>query len=614
MADQSTGIRKSEQEEKIYEPQTGIRKEIAQHVWERFDRFRNDRNQSFHYFGNKTLLDYVSDSNALFNNYRLKPEWKEEWQANISDPTTHSKLMAIAAQLILSREMPRFGPRFDFDFYSKIKADLYKDIYDWTETAGIDEGARDGLIDDLFALIRAMRDGTVIAFEGYKKTRVFDGIDFQFVPLDDFYPGNIMKFHIEDQIECVWRSVMLESDFTERYPSSKWMDVNKVKTKGNITSEGLSFFNISQDLSQDEVEVLRYFNREADEFFVVANGILITPPDSKLSTRRKDKDKKPGFIKTVYEAYDDHFFYGRSLPNVQKDTQEAIDFLFNAMFDKEILSVMRPILLGQNNDLTEDYWYPGATAYVNDVMQVKELGFEGPDINAFRMLKELKDRQNLVLDPTQQGIALGARTATEVTEAAQAAQRIYALFNVMINSFRLQKARLRIGTIQQYLLHNKKFTPFLIHNTRLSSGKQGLRKIKITERISPRDEFGYSPVLAAENALIEGESEIVEIAASELENFSIKIKIDMLPESRFIRAYKKERFMAVALQRPDLYDQKTVGDMFAEEMGIEPDKVRKKEESEESIKGLLGGIEKTPPSFNPEIKPLRELINKQQGL
>lgn len=617
MTELNTGIKNEKQEKSLegFLAQEGELKKISKRIWDKFESFRRDRDNTYAYFGWKNLVSYVSESNALFNNFRLKPDWKDVWQANISDPTTHSKLMAIAAQLILSREQPQYKPRFEFDFYAKVKANMMKNIYDWTETQGIYDGARDGVLDDLFAIIRAMRDGTVVAFEGFRDTEAHTGIDFQFLPIEDFFPGNMMKFRMEDQLDCVWRGVLLEKDFKEKFSKGPWIDIDKVQGMGALAAENLSYFNISADISQDEIEVLRYFNRVDNEFYVRANGVVITKPDSKLtSIMPVDRDEKPKipFIKTVFEPYDDKFFPGRSFPNIQKDTQDAIDFLFNNMFDKEILSVMRPILTGQNNDLTEDYWYPGGTAAVLDVEQIKELGFEGPDLGAFRILKELKDRQNLAIDPSQQGISVGQRTATEVTEAAESANKIFGLSNIFISDFRMQKARLRNDTIKHKLIKHKKFASFVIESTRLLNNDEGKRIINIVQQVSARDEFGFSPALLMKNATIDEKSEIIEIGVGLFKNFKIDVKMEMFPETRFSKRFKKERFLSVALQRSDIYDQPTVGDMFAEMNDVDPDRVRvKQQQGMEELLGQEAQGGEALPGFSPDASPAQQLTQQQ---
>jgi hypothetical protein len=563
----------TEEKIEINPPQSEEDQAIANRIRTYFDRFKKDRDKAFTYFRNRNIFQYINDSNARFNNYREKPEWKDDWQSNVSDITTHSKLMAIIAQVVASRLRPEFYSKFQQNIFADFKARLFTDIYDY-----IDNVERSGDIDALFMTLRAAREGTVIGFEGYKKTKLYDGIDSQTIPLTDFYPSDITKFHMRDQLQCVWRSVIDFTDFKEKYDG--WYQADKVKVRGSITTEEVPFFSVSQDLENDQVEILRWFSKFDDEFFVTVNGILITDPKSagcKLSNRRKDGEM--GFWKTVYEPFDDNFFYGRSLPDLMSDNQDAIDFLFNAMFDKEILAVMRPILVGGVNSLTSDYLYPGRQIQVTDVQQIQEMKFDGPDLTAFRILKELQDRQHFVsVDAVSQGVSLGKKTATEVERAQEAAKRIMTLFITMLKDGVKQQARLRVAIIQQFYLKKSKFYPIILRNTKLTSGRFGTKivRVKGQNELTPKRDSGYSKLLEIENALIKGNSEIWEITPQEIKDFEVEVGVRVPSTTEQSDALNKafaREFVTVAFARPDVYDQKVVARKFAEIMNQDPEEV-----------------------------------------
>ena len=72
----------------------------------------------------------------------------------------------------------------------------------------------------------------------------------------------------------------------------------------------------------------------------------------------------------------------------------------------------------------------------------------------------------------------------------------------------------------------------------------------------------------------------------------------------------------MAFQRPDLYDQQVVGRMFAEDNDVDASRVMAKEQVMPQIPGLEGiageGVPATA-SFNPEVSPLKSLINQTTG-
>uniref|UniRef100_A0A6H2A2B9 Uncharacterized protein n=1 Tax=viral metagenome TaxID=1070528 RepID=A0A6H2A2B9_9ZZZZ len=288
-----------------------------------------------------------------------------------------------------------------------------------------------------------------------------------------------------------------------------------------------------------------------------------------------------------------------------KDGQDGIDFLFNAMFDKEILSVMRPILAGGINNVIDDYIRPGEFKQVTDVNQIKELDYKGADLTAFRVLKELQDRQHFIsVDTPSMNVQRQQRTATEVDSAAQAAERLNSVFGVMIKDSIIQKARLRAGTIQQYLIKSPNFKQFTIENTKLMTdpSKMGKRLVRITETPAPQQK------LEAENKFIPGNSEIFEVSPKRIRDFelSISVKAPSNVEKR-LKSAKDIAFWNEAKQRPDIFETKEAAKDFAEAMGKDPERMLAKEgQAQPLAKGMGEEIpkENTPPS-------LQSLISQQ---
>lgn len=585
-------------------------KKIADRVWQQFDKFRRNRNLSYRYFRGRNIYEYINDSNAAFNNYKLKPDWKDEWQSNISDITTHAKLMAIIAHIVTTNLAPEFESTNLANVISTLKAGLIQDIYNWTDTS-----IRNGQLDLLFMALKSAREGTSIGFEGWKKTALYEGIDSQLVSIEDFYPGDMTKFRMQDQLKCVWQTVMNKDDFDEGF--SKWYNFKLVKTRGEVNQEESSFFNISTDVFDDQVEILRSFDLLNDEFHVTANNILITKAPSKLSSRLKSK--KLSFWKSVYEPFDDKFFFGRSLPDLLWDNQEAIDFLFNAIFDKETLSALKPILVGGVNQLMSDYWFPGRQIQVSNVDQIKEMPVEPPDMTAFRVLKELQDRSHTIsVDQVSSGIALGRKTATEVERAQEAARKIYTLFSIMLKDAIQQKAEIRGKVIVQYLLKSPIYKDLVLRNVKLHEGKIGTKVLRIKDenKLSQRNQYGYSNKLAMENASILGPSEIWEFTPKELENFNFHVTVKVASSIEMSQALKKafvDRFTTKAYAMPHIFNTKVVGQMDIENnkdiIGhYSKDILQKKEVSEEGEELNQGKLtsELTPTSkaVTPKLKSL----------
>ena len=75
-----------------------------------FEKYREEKEQNVRFFNKgglgRNIYDYVKDSVDRMNEYKLKPDWKEDWQNNVFDPITRDKLIAILSKLASSRMKP----------------------------------------------------------------------------------------------------------------------------------------------------------------------------------------------------------------------------------------------------------------------------------------------------------------------------------------------------------------------------------------------------------------------------------------------------------------------------------------------------------------------------
>lgn len=610
----------TKEEKTTYWVQPEAEAKVAQKIYKEFDKYRNNRNRIFSNFRERNPIEYWNDSDRMFNNYREKPLWKQPWQANISDITTHSKLMAIVAMMVSNRLKPEFTPKFTRDLLARIKSQIYQNIYDWTDTV-----YRNGDMDDFFAIMMASKRGTYIGFEGWKKTKNYEGIDACGVPLEDFYPQFVNKYRIEDQDRCIWRTVAFKDDCDQVFGNGKYVNYENVKSKGALRPQDLTFFNVSGDIQDDQVEVLRWFDKADDEFHITVNGVLITPLGSKLSARRKDGEL--GFWKVVYEPFDELFFYGRSLPDLMFDNQEAIDFLFNAVFDQELLRTKTPLFTTAVNQLVDDYLEPGRLYTITDASNIFQPKLEGASNTAFAVLQELQARQNFIsTDPQNQGVSSRARTATEVERVAESARKMMTLFTVLLQDGLQLKARLRIGTCMQYLLNKPTVQPIIMESTKLLNGKEGTRILDIVPKgkLAPKNQFGYSKSLAVKNAQYGYNgvpTEIIQFTPDEIKNFEYTVNVRVPSTVQMSKALQKaynERGGQIALARPDLWNQQEIAKILSEDWGWDTERVIASEEEAEPSPtemalmggGGAGGAGKSPLQRTPAApKPLKELAN-----
>jgi len=576
------------------EKETGIVEKIR----EKFTLWKYNSNRSFSHFGlnhdgsERDLLDVIDYSNRLVDGYRVKPAWKEDWQANSADITLHSKLMAVLANIISQKFIVEYHPRFNRDRNAVFMSNVLDDFarYIFTEE-------RNSHIDQLFSALKCLREPESIKYIGYKKTAVFEGIDYQFVKPEEFYPERLDTFFLKDIHRCIWRKVWDFQTWKDERSGKGFIDIDKVKEAGAIRSDTTSFFDVSMDLRESQVEELIWFDEFSNEWFIVANDILISKLDNKLT------DISPGkvlpFVKTSFEPFSPHFFHGRSLSMIMGPTQEAIDYMFNGMFDKTMIDVMRPILVGGINDLVDDYIAPGVLTEVADVKQIKELDIKPLDLTAFRVLKELQDRNTFAsVDAAGQGkVSLGSPTATEINTVREASQKIFGMFFTMLTDMYKQEYTLVGHLIINKYFKRKDFDEFFIENTKLRNKKIGTRVVRImSENKLPidRDERGLSPSLVKEGEIeYDGETEITAFAPTMFKDYKFRIEARLAPVIENSKALKKAFLNQKLVQMyslPQLYDPQVVKKIDVENnkdiLGEFADELLEFEQEEQGIPGL----------------------------
>lgn len=562
---EENGAPPKDDQEKRLKKQGDAEHAMVEKIRTSFENFRTIRNQPMPRFGlnhdgtTRTLLDVIDYCNNLVDGYKNKAAYKEEWQANISDITLHSKLMAVAANMVGQKYTVEYKPRFSADYESQFKSAIMDDVAHYIYTQ-----ERNGHMDQLFSVLKSLREPVCIKYVGYQNTEFIKGVDIQFVKTEEFYPERINTFFMNEIKRCVWRRVYTYWNWKSARSGPGWVDIDKVKDAGKVRADDSSFFDVSSDLYDYQVEELMWFDEEENQFLISANNILITPIDTKLSMV-SPSDKLP-FTKTGFEPLDPGFFYYRPLALTMGPTQEAIDYLFNAMFDKQLLDVMRPILVGGINDMVDDYISPASFVEVADVKQIRELDVRPIDLTAFRVLKELQDRNTFAsVDAVSQGkVSMSSPTATEVERVQEAAQRMFAMFNMQITDGLTQEYRLLGDIIVGKYFTNKDFKQFYIENSKLTNGKIGTKvvRFKSFNKLPARDQFGVSPQLQDEADKGYGpDTQIIEVDRNGFKDWEYKVESAVAPivdSNKYLKKSLLNQKLIQMYQLPQLYPPKIV--------------------------------------------------------
>ncbi|HEC65944.1 MAG TPA: hypothetical protein ENI23_11685, partial [bacterium] len=494
-----------------YKPTEG-QKLVVGNIFEKFRTSRQERNMTFEYLDGRNLIDYIDDNVSRFVTNIDAREDIEDWQARVFDPFTRNKVVAILGKVATAIPKPEFINRGDADVE---RTTILSDFYDYSEQ--VDDG--DELM--FYALLEAVVKGTCIGYEGYQekerevadiakydgaskirtkkgtnKTRKVVGM---LVPLEDFFPSSVGIRKITDMPYCFWRSIITDAEFRASFAGYEFAESVEPYNPILANEENRPFYldYVSDDIAEGEVELIRYYNQDTDEFVILANGVWLNPLDDDSVMPIPFAHKSLPFWKAIYEPFGADFFYGKSLPDKLKSMQDVINVLHNMMLDQSFLSIFPPILTSGFDDIEDDFLRPGRRIPVTDANNYKELAISSPNsFHQFILTYTKRVLEETSVDAVSQGIAgAGDRvTATEIERAANSVASILGLFVQFVKWGVRDKARLRAKNILQFYSKplyeailgeggaedvNKAFNTFRLDDVVLSKGKRGTKIIDV---------------------------------------------------------------------------------------------------------------------------------------
>lgn len=503
-----------EQKKLKYNP-TKEEKETIQRIYSEFSDMRDVCTKKYKYFNDRTLKEFIDDSQKRFNSYvpSKASQGKEEWQSNFFHPVTRNKTIAILASLALDVPKIRITARNEKNVINKnianVVGDLVKGSYDKDNK---EEEA-------FFQALQCAVEGTVVTCESYLKTKVkqkkiesYDVVtgeikykeldvvidkgceDFT-IPLTDFFVASAFIRDVQKQPACIWVQRMEKEDFQTEF--GKYKNFKFVKNAGEVLSMELQELFFYEDWNtrtkKKPYEVVRYYNKSKDSHIIIANGVIMFDGPLLLGTI----EKYYPFSKSGYCPFTDKFFWYNSLPNTMMGEQDIINSLYAMSVDKTYKSMVNNLLIGNTNkddfDLEDDTITMDTKVYVQDINQVKEMPRSGVSQSEIKMIELISRGLDLTsVDNSQQGVSTGGRTAREVVIANENARKLKGVFFLFITSLWLQKTKLRtLNVLTYYTMKNvtdtvgkekgQKFKKYIVDGVELSDGKNGKKGIIVAD-------------------------------------------------------------------------------------------------------------------------------------
>lgn len=583
----------------------------------------DDRDRIFENFDGLSLIQYIEDSYRRYNTNINVRDDIEDWQSAVHDKFTANKVDAILARVVSVLPCAEIKGRGDEDL---TKGLIMSNLYEYSEDI-------DDYDEFMIAFLQeAIVKGTAIGYEG-QETRedklryvkgsadditVVEGVKrqnklfAQVVKLEDFYPSSVGVRRIKDMPRCFWRNVMSYQQFMQDFAGfskSEYVQPHKT-TYGEKEPKPYYQDFISQDVQDGQVEVIRRYDKENDQFIIEANCVWLNPIITKDGNEEvcpmPFNHKELPFFDIKYQQFSSDFFYGRGLPDKLKPMQDVLDVLTNMLLDQSFLTIFPPILTNGFDSIEDDYLRPGRRTPVDtgglpidQAFMKLDLGTPG-NWHKFVLDYTRSIMEESSMDKVSSGQAgAGDRTtAQEIRVAAEGVSAMLGLFGRWVKYGVKRKAYLRTKNIAQFWMDSnspmvehiggvgattkasKAFNTFKMDSAILSDGKRGT---KIIEMYKDKADMPTGVELKAKSDLYEAtnDKKIEYIALDPEYIVNLDFDIKLVPSVK--NETNKEMDKAIQLEKvrvylsffPDLVDREELLAQTAEKMGDDPAKIMK---------------------------------------
>jgi hypothetical protein len=350
----------------------------------------------------------------------------DDWQAHLHLPDAWAAVQAQAMETVERKARPKLIPTESSD---EPVAELSNDIMTYNmNNSGFDfqyylaklAASIRGtafLMDYWRTEKRIVKDPTDIDENGeivYKDKEIIDFDDdyTEWVPNEFIFIDEKAR-HIDDAVDMFKRELLEINEFHRVYDKKPGFENAQYVVKGGDTNTK-SYFKMPPDADDADVEVLHYYNRSTDAYWVVANNVVIHM--GPLPTKHKELP-----IAVQYQYRIPGRFWGVGIPRVVHYLSEERKSLRNMNMDRQKLGLNKSFLHNNAFDLDDEDLITGPSRLIsldtngqplNQAIQPIEYG----DVPASYFKTEeilLEDiRRAHGIDDRIQGVNVGG-TATE---------------------------------------------------------------------------------------------------------------------------------------------------------------------------------------------------------
>lgn len=598
-------------------------RQIAGDAYNLFATWRDNRNQRFSLLGDMNLTEYIDESVYRYVTSVYERDDMEDWQSRANVPVTRNKINNISGRAIQSMPIGQVRINGTGKFFRK---QLINNLYEFSEDA-----SQYALLMSE-AITEAMVKGTVVLFEGHSedvhldrtvtsngekvKKTVKQKLYSQIVQLEDFYPSTVFVDSIDKMSGAAWREILPLAEFKVKY--GNFEKASCIPGYWGSYKDDFPSYRDDQSLVLGDglVEVIHIFKKDTDEYIILANGFWINPivtgegDEAMYVSPNPFPHKRLPFFSFKFEPLSSGFFYGKSMPDKLRESQDQLNVMTNMVFDQSVMALFAPIITSSTDYIEDDFLRPGRRIAIDTQgksidQSIKTLEIRPPS-GWYQYVLEYTKRSidDASVDNLSQGSVAGTpdrMTAEAVRTAAAGIASSLSYFGLQIQEGIKQKMKLRVPNMLKIYFDPKNpivkkitgedvekingaFNEFTIENTELSPDRTGKirRGKKIIEMYSSKSEMPTAPDLQA-RALVEEtlSGEKVEIVAipsdylKEMFEFDVAVVADKRLESnkateQAVVMYKAQTYMQLF---PDLIDRYELAAEVMEQMGDDPSRL-----------------------------------------
>lgn len=440
----------NDQVTQYYRPKNKKEREARRQIWDRYRAMADDE------------LRQEAERDWEFADKQFK-QWMPsreygDWRSHITLPDSFSAIEAYLQETINRRSRPVLRTTNTSDLprelfvNSILTYNMDSTGYDMEQFKARQCAAirGDGFVIERYRLDkRDVQDPIGINDDGtlkYQKKEIVDADDTftEFIENEFIFtdPSARDQNSMRDYVE---REVMNWDDFQRVYKKkADFMNIQLVPKAGNMP-DNVGFFRMPNDMTDSDVEIFHYYNRETDTYDALANNVLIRLGCIPF------KHKELNIAK--YSCYSiPGYFWSMGIPKVINSLTEERKSIRNLALDRQHMAIDKMFLVNDIVDLDDEDVRTRPNGFIsvntnglkiNEVITPLEYGDIPPSF--YQADKSLLDDIRRATGINEQSEAQS--TGGTATEAAQLQQAAQARIN-MINQLSEMDTVIRIGRLK----------------------------------------------------------------------------------------------------------------------------------------------------------------------